>query len=303
MNADRFRDAALVGAELVHLLEGTDFREECVEAAGIYGKALRMTGKRAESIDVLQRALEQGEEFLGNETKASLLLAVALAHETEGKRADAAEAARQVIELSRKDLPQALQAQGIIVSATKSGYEREKELSALEQLARSRKYFTVANNFALELANISSNIDESLRLQERVLKGRGDPYNRARAIIDKSELLVQKDRVNELSFNDRRLLSSAYSYSYAQRMSSLFEPCHHVLWSVLSVEKLWAPLVRLFRHSSFLLRIKGSDETEQTYLHKLDALDIGALKRSEGSSLALELDYLDRRRHAVDETG
>src|SRR5207237_8092042 len=90
MSADRFRDSVLVGTELVHLLEGTDLREECVEAAGIHGQALRMVGKRDEAVRVLQRALEQGEDFLSNETKASYLLAIALAHETERKPADAA---------------------------------------------------------------------------------------------------------------------------------------------------------------------------------------------------------------------
>lgn len=82
-------------------------------------------------------------------------------------------------------------------------------------------------------------------------------------------------------------------------MGGLFDSCHHVLWAVLSLEMLCAPLVRLFRHSSFLLRIKGADETEQLYLHKLDTLDVAGLKRKEGSSLALELQYLERRRQAV----
>ena len=105
--------------------------------------------------------------------------------------------------------------------------------------------------------------------------------------------------VTELSFNDRRLLSGAYSYAYGQRMSGLFNSCHRVLWTVLFLEKLWAPLVRLFRHSSFLLRIKGAGETEEIYLHKLDTLDLAELKRKEGSSLAMELQYLERRRQAV----
>ena len=259
-----------------------------------------MVGKRNEAVRVLQRALEQGEGFLSNETKASYLLAIALAHQTERKPADAAEAARQVLELAHKDSAQALQAEGVIVSTTKSGYDLERELSRLEQLARNRKYFTVANNFALELAKIGKNVDESIRLQERVLKSTGgDPYNRSRAIIDKAKLLVDDNRMSELSFNDRRLLSSAYSYAYGQRMSGLFDSCHHVLWAVLWLEKLWAPLVRLFRHSSFLLRIKGADETEQLYLRKLDTLDVAGLKRKEGSSLAMELQYLERRRQAV----
>lgn len=60
------------------------------------------------------------------------------------------------LELVHEDSAQALQAEGVIVSTTKSGYDLERELSRLEQLARNRKYFTVANNFALELASIGA---------------------------------------------------------------------------------------------------------------------------------------------------
>jgi hypothetical protein len=95
------------------------------------------------------------------------------------------------------------------------------------------------------------------------------------------------------------MLSSAYSYSYGQRMGLLFDKCHKVLWGVLSKDNLWVQLVRLFRHSSFLWRLKGSDKEETTYLHELDPLDLRQLGASEGPSLEVEIHYLERRREEV----
>jgi tetratricopeptide (TPR) repeat protein len=299
LTAARFRDVVLVAGELVHLLEGTDYRQECVTAASLYGRGLRMTGKRAEAIRVLQEALEQGEAYLSNESKASLLLSIALAHETDGKEADAAEAAREVLQLVHKDSGQAVQAKAIIITSTETGFEKERQLAELQQFARSRDYKTVANNLALTLAKTGNNASESLRLQELVLKDKGDTYNRVRAIIDRTELLTKLNRLSELSFNDRRVLSAAYAYSYGQRMGTLFDRCHTALWTVLFQEHLWAPLLRLFRHSSFLMRIMGADQEERRYLRALDVIDISKLQ-VERATLKTELQYLDRRRSDSD---
>ena len=148
---------------------------------------------------------------------------------------------------------------------------------------------------------MTKNVDESLRLQERVLRERDDPYNRVRAVIDKVQLLQDTGRLSDLSKSDRKLLGAAYSYSYGQRMSTLFDKCHKVLWGVLAKENLWAQLLRLFRHSSFLWRLKGSKEDEVTYLHALDPVDLRALT-NEGGSLQLEIHYLERRRAEVGAT-
>ncbi len=60
-------------------------------------------------------------------------------------------------------------------------------------------------------------------------------------------------------------------------------------------EHLWAPLLRLFRHSSFLMRIKGADQQERRYLRELDVVDVSELQ-AERATLKTELQYLDRRR-------
>jgi hypothetical protein len=251
-----------------------------------------MTGHRQEAIKVLETALEKGDQFLPKESKAAFHLGIALANKGEDDMDAAASAARKVIELVPEESAHALQAQGIIINATEEGFEQQKHLSELEQLARRKKFYTAANNLALEL-----------RLQERVLHEKEDTYNKIRAVIDKAQLLQRSGRISELSGKDRRMLSSAYSYSYGQRMSSLFDRCHRVLLGVLSKENLWAQLVRLFRHSSFLWRLKGAEKEEVTYLHELDAVDLRSLSANEGASVQLEIHYLERRREEVGVVG
>jgi tetratricopeptide (TPR) repeat protein len=301
LSADRFRDLSVVAGELVHLLEQTEFREQCVDAAALYGKALRMTGKRQEAIRVFEDAIEQGQQYLSKESKASLLLGVALSHEMDGKLSDAADAAREALEFVHPESAHGTQARAIIIGATESGFEREKQLATLEQFARNKEYLVVANNLALDLARTGKNVEESLRLQRLVLRSRGDDYNRMRAIVDRSDLLTRLDRLSELSYKDRQLLSASYSYSYGQRLSGLFDRCHMVLWSVLFKERLWAPLLRVFRHSSFLMRIKGADEQEQRYLHELKEVDSSTFKDAERAALRTELQYLDKRRHDTED--
>ena len=301
LQKDRYRDAGLIGADLVRLLESTNCVEEWVEASGIYGRALRMTGHREEAIKVLEAGLEKGEEFLAKESKAAFHLNIALANESEGDMEAAAFAARKVVELVPSESGHALQAQGIIINATEKGSQQQKHLSELEQLARRKKSYTVANNLALELARMTKDVDESLRLQERVLQEKEDTYNRIRAVIDKAQLLQESGRLSQLKSQDRRMLSAAYSYSYGQRMSPLFDKCHRILWGVLSKENLWVQLIRLFRHSSFLWRLKGSDKEEVTYLHELDGIDLRSLSATQGPSLQLEVHYLERRREEVGE--
>lgn len=295
----RYRDATLIGGDLVRLLDNTTCLEECVEAGGMYGRALRMTGHRRDAIQVLETALEKGSSFLSKDAQAELFIDVALARKSESDSEAAAAAAERVLQLVPETSAQALQAEGIIVSATKEGFEQQKRLSELEQLARRKKYYVVANNLAIELAGMTEDVNEAVRLQERVLAQREDTYNEIRAVIDKAQRLQKAGRITELSRQDRTLLSAAYSYSYGQRMSSLFERCHRVLWGVLTKENLWVQLIRLFRHSSFLWRLKGSEKEETVYLHELDRVDLQTLPTNEARSLQLEIRYLEKRREEV----
>ena len=129
-----------------------------------------------------------------------------------------------------------------------------------------------------------------------------DNYNRTRAIVEKATVLNLHRSVSELSERDRQLLSAAYAYSYAQRIGNLLDRCHRVLWTMMLREQLWAQLLRLFRFSSFVWRLKGGDEQETCYLRELDIVDVQQIRETEGPSLNNEVLYLERRRHEYPQT-
>jgi len=289
---DRFRDLAITSGELVHLLEGSDYLPEFLEAASLYGTSLRMSSRQEEAIRIMEKALEH-DESMNTDMKLSLHLNLALAHESEGHQAESVAAAKNVLELTPKDSASALQAEAVIAEATESGIELRKHLISLEQIARDKRYFVTANNIALVLARKEKDWKQSLRYQEKVLSGREDLYNRTRAVIDKVELLTQNNSISKLTTRDRTLLGAAYAYSYGQRMTGLFDRCHTVIWGLLTRENLLGQLIRLFRHSSFWWRIKGDERKESKYLHELDTVDVTAFR---DSGLEIEIQYLLRRR-------
>ena len=89
------------------------------------------------------------------------------------------------------------------------------------------------------------------------------------------------------------------SYSYSQRIGNLLDRCHSVLWRMYTRDHLWASVLRLFRFSSFIWRLRGKEDRELQYLIELKTLDLGSLKEREGETLRTEIGYLQRRRRDV----
>ena len=58
--ADRFRDVVIAAGTIVDLLTDTDLTADFLDAAHMYGRALRMTGKESDAVTILESALERG---------------------------------------------------------------------------------------------------------------------------------------------------------------------------------------------------------------------------------------------------
>ncbi|MCE9609610.1 MAG: metallophosphoesterase [Chthoniobacter sp.] len=295
IGADRFRDAVTASGAVLDLLRDTSFDKHFVEASGIYGRALRMTGREEHAIEVLEHAIELGGTFLTDDIKAYFFLNISLASEYKDKK-KALESAEKVLELAHKESSDAYQAQGVIFRRTLSGNEQRAKLIELERTARNKDRVGAANNIALELARSGGNLRDSLKLIDKVIRSSRDNYNRTRAIIEKVTLLHDNRLDSELSDEDRRLLDAAYSYSYAQRIGNLHERCHTVLWRMFTVQGLITSLLRLYRFSSFIWRLRDKIEPDKRYLRELDTVDLAALPENELPELKREVHYLLRRR-------
>lgn len=291
--ADRFRDAYIASAAIYDLLKGSEEVKHFVDISHVYGKALRMIGRKRDAIPVVKDALAAGSSFLIPDNEASMHLTLAYCYQSD----DPESARREVAEVNRLVHPHssdAYHAAAILADLDLDGRERIARLEILEHEARNRKHSLAANNIALDLACEGDDPVRSLRFLDRVLLTAKDNYNRTRAIIEKASVVSKHRMYSEFSEAERQLLNAAYSYSYAQRIGNLVDRCHRVLWTLFTREKLFAPLARLFRFSSFTWRVGGNETKEIAYLKEIKAMDLVSLIASD-PSLEMEVVYVSGR--------
>ena len=133
----------------------------------------------------------------------------------------------------------------------------------------------------------------------RILVGRERSYNQVRAIVSKADAIAKSQTPRELKPQEVTSLVLAYSYLHAQRFGSLFDTCHRVLWQVFEERGETPPMLRLFRHSSFVWRIRGDEQKETDYLKRLSSRDVQSTPPAGASVILLELGYFLKRVKAI----
>ena len=295
---DRYRDVVIACVGIVDMLAELADRTPYMDVLYMYGRSLHMIGKTPKAIEILERILGTESNIRSKEFKADVLLSLALCYESSERETDAIKAARQVIELVEPESHDFFQAQSIIASQSLAGSELITRLRELELNARNVGRKVAADNIALDLARKSSDVDEAIGLLQRVLRPDGDNYNRARAIIEKASILSKHKRLSELPDGDRQILTEAYGYCYAQRFGNLLDRCHRVLWLMCKREGVVDSLLRLFRFSSFIWRIRGEETREREYLLELAGMPEQPTTY-EKLSVQVETVYYERRRAAL----
>jgi hypothetical protein len=71
------------------------------------------------------------------------------------------------------------------------------------------------------------------------------------------------------------------------------------VWKVLTQSKETVQLLRLFRHSSFLWRLRGEADKETEYLKYFESVDLASSLGPDRERVRIELDYFERRKKAV----
>ncbi|HYF34791.1 MAG TPA: hypothetical protein VD994_05820, partial [Prosthecobacter sp.] len=290
---DRFRDCYIASYATYRQLKDSKLVADFVDISHTLAKSLRMLDREDEAIPIVTEALRLGDKFLIPDNKGSMHLTLALCY--QGRNTElAVKHAKEVLDLMHKDSSSALQANAVIANVSLKGTARVARLTELEDQARNYKHMNTANNIALELANHSRDVTESLKLIDRVLLSTRDNYNRVRAVIDKAQIVTRHRRYGELSEDERKLLNAAYSYCYSQSIGKLLNRCHKLLWAVFVKERLWAPLVRLFRFSSFNWRLLGRTSEDMPYLMQIRELNVAGQLESD-PAVEMELVYVKGR--------
>ena len=294
--ADRFRDVAIVAGGLVQAIDRDEHPDQWCELASIYGEALRMTDKEEESLTYSRAALEVGESRFTKKVKASIWLTIGLSEGHLDNEDAAVQAAEKVKEYSQPVDPNYFSALALIAQITLTEPQRQRELVKIQRVAREKGYNTIANNIAFELAKGCESSSERIKHFDTVLEtSKQGSYTFFRGIVDKASAVQNHDSAMELRGQEVFQLTAAYSYFHAQRFSGLFDRCHAALWKVFESNNNQASLLRLFRHSSFVWRIRGNEAAEKEYLERLKDRDIKPNDSNGLKTFVLEMSYYMRR--------
>ena len=296
--SERYRDLAIVSGALLQLLDREEQPEEWARLAALFGQGLRMTGKDDQSIDFFRSALEIGSETLTKSEKGGVWLGIALAEQKLDNNDAAIDAARQTKINSKQGDGFNLQADSILAQLTLKGSARAKSLAGLEVIARKSGHIVLADTIALDFAHDANTPKSKIAHLDRVLKSKDSGYNQARAITAKANAVARQPSANLLQGHDLATLLSSYSYLHGQRFSAIFDQCHAELWRTFEVKGLSDQLLRPFRHSSFIWRIRGDESKEAEYLKRLEDRKIHTAVSPE-KSLVIELNYFVRRLKAL----
>lgn len=293
---NRYWDASISAEELLYLLENSTATVEYTKLAAICGKSLRMAGKCEKAIQKLNLALDSDQNNLTKEEKSDIHLGLALAYKHLNELELAQQSAETVQKLTKKIASHHLQAQAIITSITLSGDEKRAALKSIEKTSRKNKHFVVANNILLDLAESDGDSKQKIRYLDDVVKSSGDdPYNRIRATLNKASLYIEQNTVSQLSFMERIFIQRAYSFLFSQRLTSLFNQCHEVTWQLFKCENHTGKILRLFRYSSLLWRIRGILDKEQKYLSEISQISPDEIKQLKDTPVACDIIYAEAR--------
>lgn len=260
-----------------------------------YGCALRMTSDYEKARAVLQSV---DMKVASKALRQSILLDIALVCKTLKDNDAAVGAAEELVKVNPKS-NLALQAQALLAGIDSKELDRDAKLSAIEAKALKQGAFVVKHNLALDRAQVCTDISERVKIFESVFVSAmksGDHYNGMRATLKLAKSIMDSGGI----LNQQQLNNSidSYHYLYSDSVGGLFTSCHDVLWRAFLLAKEADNLLRLFRHSSLIWRLRGNEKTELKYLKSLsEQIDVG--KSIQTARTSRELTYFLARASSV----
>ena len=296
--SERWHDLSVVGSALLNLIDRERHPAEWAKLMSLYGGALRMSDRLKEALSSLQAALETGENYFTATEKAEIWTEIAFAEQEDGEDEErVVSAAKQVLKYAKPDSYGYFTAETILAETSLSGSNRILRLQELEKAARSRGFVSAANNIALTLYHWVDDPKDEARHLERVLKNEHAGYTRTLGLINKAETLGRLGRAGSLKGTELAELTKAYTYLHGQRFDDLLDRCHEILWRTFEAYGDTQRLLRLFKHSSFLWRLRGRDEKESEYLKRLSEAKMQ--DRVAGTTMVFEFSYFLRRLRVI----
>ncbi|OOO32628.1 hypothetical protein EFR00_32315 [Rhizobium sophoriradicis] len=265
-----FTSCANFCRDFIALMGPDDNEEKRAHLIRQQAYAMRMLGESERAKELY----EEIEDFpFTKDTRQHLLIELALCYKaSDGPRA--MRYAGEALKINRHN-SLGFQAQSIIAEQALADHERTRKLIELEKAARRKRFFIVADNIALILAEQTESDDEASALLANVLGRRGDSfYNQGRAVLELAERKI--DAGTPLSHQEVTQLIGCYQFLLNERVPWMLNKCHKLLWHVFSERRDWFNLLTLFRYSSMIWRLRGEEYREEDYLMGLRRILEGA---------------------------
>lgn len=287
-NGDHYKGILTLCGEIIPLFESmVSFIPDLTQLLAFYGGALRMTGDYSNAYAVLNPI--EGA-VTGKGLRQGILLDIALSCERLEDLSAATAAAKEIIKINPKSNV-ALQAQALLAGRLSADADKEKKLQSIETRALAQKANVVAHNLALDRATASKDVARRKEILEWVVssaQNSGDHYNSMRASLRLAKVIL--DAGGDLNMVQMNQAIGSYHYLYSDTIDSLFSSCHDILWRAFERMDERANLLRLFRYSSLIWRLRGQEKSELKYLKLLSAR-LGKRSSEDLSNPSRELTY------------
>jgi DNA repair exonuclease SbcCD nuclease subunit len=236
------------------------------------GQNLRMTSFYDKSITILKSICDDEKKNLSKNIRNHIRLNIAYAYETLNKEQEALYYANLIKkDETNKNGTLYLSAESVIAHFVLDKTEKLSKLNALKAKAAKFGHNTLKANIILEICRIEKDKGQIKQLDKIISESKNDIYNKIRALVVKSEIILGTKKIEDITNEDLLDLNISYSYSFYQRLKSLLTRCHDLAWLYWSKQRRFDHLLNLFRYSSFVWRLCGDLENEQENINKLQS--------------------------------
>lgn len=263
-----FRELIKFIEQIKGIIRDSDKVKVSLKIAGIEGEALRMAGnidKAEETLLAEYEKYENSDNRNSNDFKR-VLSSLAFLYSRKSDFTQSNNFATKLLEIDSKNKD----AKYIVAST--SQHTSINELKDLEKYFRNNADTALANNTAIKLSDMESSNNRKLSWLDKVLSGKDDQYNKFRAVTKKGLILKENDNLSELSAAEINILHTSYVYCFSQKLTSIFNNSHAVLWELYCSNNDFNILLKLFQQSSLFWRIYGDSEMENFYSERMSQM-------------------------------
>lgn len=201
-----YKDAISLAEET--LLSIKDLTYDELESMKIYltkslGENLRMSSFRTKAVSILKSICDDERNNISKHERNDIRLSIAYAYETEGNEEEAIKYANMIKKKETdKNSSLYLSAESVIAHFIKNKVQKIQVLNSLKTKADKFGYKTLKANIVLEICKLEKDENQLKQLDKVIIESKNDIYNKVRALVLKSEIILKTKKIEEITESD-----------------------------------------------------------------------------------------------------